>query len=97
MLRSRRTAVAGLRRCWKPWRARLTSSSVGCRLAEYWGELKLVESELNAGAGLEIWDHGELSATVSFDLDDGGLIRHIFIVRNPDKLEHLANTPDVVA
>ena len=34
---------------------------------------------------------------MSFDLDDGGLIRHIFIVRNPDKLERLANTPDVVA
>jgi AhpD family alkylhydroperoxidase len=70
---------------------------VGSRLAEYWGELKLVDSELNAGAGLEIWDHGELSATVSFDLDDSGLIRYIFIVRNPDKLERLANTPDVVA
>jgi RNA polymerase sigma-70 factor (ECF subfamily) len=70
---------------------------VGCRLAEYWRELKLVESELNAGAGLEIWDDGELSATVSFDLDNGGLIRHIFIVRNPDKLERLARTPDVLA
>jgi RNA polymerase sigma-70 factor (ECF subfamily) len=70
---------------------------VGSRLAEYWGELDVVDSELNAGAGLEIWDHGELSATVSFDLDDNGLIRYIFIVRNPEKLELLANTPDVLA
>jgi hypothetical protein len=70
---------------------------VGSRLAEYWGELDVVDSELNAGTGLEIWDHGELSATVSFDLDDNGLIRYIFIVRNPEKLERLANTPDVLA
>jgi len=70
---------------------------VTSKLAEYWGGLDTVDAEINAAAGVEIWDHGELSATVSFDVDEHGLIRDIFIVRNPDKLAHLADTPDALA
>jgi RNA polymerase sigma-70 factor (ECF subfamily) len=70
---------------------------VKSKLAEFWAGLDTVDAEINAGTGVEIWDHGELSAIVSFDVDDHGLIRDIFIMRNPDKLAHLADSPDVLA
>jgi RNA polymerase sigma-70 factor (ECF subfamily) len=47
---------------------------------------------LNGGAGLLIVQDGKVHSTLQLDLQDG-LIKRIYIVRNPAKLAHLA--PDL--
>ncbi len=45
--------------------------------------------ELNGGPGLLVTVDGELTSTVQLDVTDG-LIERLYIVRNPEKLAHLA-------
>jgi RNA polymerase sigma-70 factor (ECF subfamily) len=62
------------------------------RLSEWWAAYDWSFTELNGTRGLILKQAGKIVATVSFAFDRMDRITDIFIVRNPDKLAHLADT-----
>lgn len=46
---------------------------------------------INDGPGLLVFLNGILDVTIAFDVDSLGAITTFYLVRNPDKLKHLAN------
>lgn len=58
-------------------------------LAAFWIEYDWVATAINGTRGFLLREGQTIVATVSFDFDDSGRAREIFIVRNPDKLSGL--------
>jgi RNA polymerase sigma-70 factor (ECF subfamily) len=47
-------------------------------------------ANLNGGSGVILVDAGKIAASVTFAYDRSGCATDIFVVRNPEKLEHLS-------
>ncbi|MDR7133174.1 RNA polymerase sigma-70 factor (ECF subfamily) [Lysobacter niastensis] len=63
-------------------------------MQRYWSDYRWVFMEINGSRGLSLEDDGgESAASVTFDYDDAGRVRDIFIMRNPDKLGRLHAPP----
>jgi RNA polymerase sigma factor (sigma-70 family) len=63
------------------------------RLAVWWADYEWSFTELNGAPGLVLKQGGEIVATVSFAFDKSDRVTDIFIIRNPDKLSGLTETP----
>lgn len=59
-------------------------------LHEYWRPYQWRATEINGGRGILLLAHGRITTSVSFAYDERGRAVGIYIVRNPDKLVHLA-------
>lgn len=60
-------------------------------------QFKLLDAEINGGAGLELVEGDRITAAVSFDYDDDGNVTSVFVMRNPDKLDRLHRAPDFLS
>lgn len=58
----------------------------------WWQGSDLREAMLNGNRGLLQYEDGKVVAAVSFAYDEAGRLADIFIMRNPDKLQRLAET-----
>ena len=66
-------------------------------IGPYWRQFMLLDTEINAGRGLELVEGDRITAAVSFEYDDRGRVTSIFIMRNPDKLDRLHRAPDFLS
>lgn len=62
-------------------------------LTEWWAAYEWSFAELNGARGLLLNQGGKVVAAVSFAFDRSDRVSNIFIVRNPDKLAGLGDTP----
>lgn len=58
---------------------------------KFWPALEWAVSDINGGRGLILHENGIVINVVSFDFDGAGKIKGIYVMRNPDKLSHLAD------
>ena len=56
------------------------------------GGWRFAPTRVNGGAGVLISTESGLDSVMSIELDPGGRVAAIYLVRNPDKLVHLAST-----
>lgn len=66
-------------------------------LAPAWTEMRVSPTTINGMEGLVIGQGDTLHAAVSFSYDRDGHVRHIFIMRHPEKLALLRSTRGVAA
>lgn len=66
-------------------------------LSGAWSSRHMAELMINGSLGLLIGDEDELHAAVSFGYDEHGQVGQIYIMRNPDKLEHFVHLKGVVS
>ena len=59
-------------------------------LREYWATYSWQHTDTNGGRGILLVADGRVVALVTFAYDDAGRASNIYIMRNPDKLAHLA-------
>ena len=63
---------------------------IGGTLRRFWSELVWIRADLNGGRGVIVRKGDETVAAVSFAYDEEGNATNVYIMRNPDKLAHLA-------
>lgn len=60
------------------------------RKREKTAEVRMKRAMINGQLGLLVFLDGKLDHTMSVDLDEAGLFRTVYLVRNPEKLSHLS-------
>ncbi len=65
-------------------------SFLGKSLHQHWRDYDWQVANLNGGPGVILVDAGKVAASVTFAYDRSGCATDIFVVRNPEKLEHLS-------
>ena len=58
-------------------------------ICRFWPDFEWSVADLNGGLGAILRSEGKIVASLTFGFDENGVANHVFIVRNPDKLEAL--------
>ncbi len=61
-------------------------------LSKAWAKAAITPRVFNGSLGLVVEDPGRIQAAISFAFDPDGSVRHIFIMRHPDKLGRMMTT-----
>ncbi|MGV3613766.1 MAG: hypothetical protein ACO1SV_00405 [Fimbriimonas sp.] len=64
-------------------------------LRVFWGPSAWAPADINGGRGILVREDGKVTSAVTFAYDATGALKHIYIVRNPDKLARLANAEPI--
>jgi RNA polymerase sigma-70 factor (ECF subfamily) len=56
---------------------------------KWWATFRWVETDLNGGRGVVLFDEGVPAVAMSFGYDEAGQVTDIYVMRNPDKLARL--------
>jgi hypothetical protein len=59
---------------------------------KWWATFRWVETDLNGGRGVVLFNEGQPVAAMSFAYDEAGLVHDIYVMRNPDKLARLTES-----
>ena len=59
-------------------------------LRDWWSDYTWTPADINGSRGAMLLQNGHIAASVSFAYDEAGRAAGIYIMRNPDKLRHLA-------
>jgi len=58
----------------------------------FWSNLKIKETIVNSQPGILLYENNKVVGTLCLKEDDAGNTAVIYVVRNPDKLSHIAST-----
>ncbi len=61
-------------------------------LSQAWSSLRITTDTINGMRGLVVHEDGDVHAAITFSYDHDGKVRHIYIMRNPQKLALMAQT-----
>ena len=60
-------------------------------LSRAWSSLTIETTEINGRRGLVATEGGKITSALTAEFEENGLVKKIFIVRNPDKLQRLVS------